>query len=208
MKTQELSEALIAFAPLTEGSRATEIRHLANIFSGGKEETVVARLKQIPSGYGLPASVKVSLTAIEAGLKAVGAKKQATDVAAVLSKFNGQSAGTVEELAAQVKTAIVSRPVKASGAGKTVAPADQVLARQLADDLTRHVLDKSVFAGIVQRLDDAKKVSTPTLHLVGNQFLGNSKAYKGRKPVIDDIMKRHSEDISDKSRRAAVKRAG
>jgi hypothetical protein len=205
MKAQELSAALVAFAPLAEARRTQELQSFATIFNNGKAETVAQRLKQIPAGIGLPASVKASLAAIEAGFNAAGAKKQAADVKAVLSKFSGPFDGTVNELVARVKTAMVSGPAK--GGAKEPVAADQVLAKELADELTRTALDAHAFSRIVQRLSDAKQVSTPTLHVIANRFLGNSKVYKGRKPVIADIEKRQGEDVLDSSRRAAVKRA-
>ena len=185
-----------------------ELQSLASIFSGGKTETVSARLKQIPAGYGVSSSLKVSLSVIEAGLLALGAKKQAADVKAVLSKFSGDCDGSVNELVARIKTEMGSRSAKSSRERKPVAPADGALARQIADELTSTVLDSSVFSGILRRLADSKQVSTPTLHVIANRFLGNSKIYKGRKPVIDDIKKRQAEDLLDASRRAAVKWAG
>ena len=208
MKSQELSAGLVAFAPLADRGRIEELQSFASIFDGGAAETVGERLKRIPAGYGAPASFKANLIAIENGLNALGAKKQAADVKAVLAKFSGPFDGTVAELVARLKTAMVSRPAKTSNAEKAVATADQVLAKELAEELTRTVLDTHAFSRIVQRLSDAKQVSTPTLHVIGNRFLGHSKAYKGRKPVIVDIEKRQGEDMLDHSRRAAVKRAG
>jgi hypothetical protein len=207
MKAQEFYAALMAFAPLAEVRRTQELQSFASIFNGGKAETVAQRLKLIPAGIGLPASVKASLAAIEAGLNAFGAKKQEADVKAVLSKFSGPFDGTVNDLVARVKTAMASPPAK-GGAKKAVASADEALAKELVDELTQAVLDTRAFSRVVQRLSDAKQVSTPTLHMIGNRFLGNSKAYKGRKTVIADIEKRQREDMLDSSRRAAVKRAG
>jgi hypothetical protein len=208
MKTHELSETLTAFASLAQGSRAGDLRTFAGVFTEGKAQTVAARLKQTAAGHGLPASLKESLTAIEAGLLAAGAKKQAADITALLSKFDGVVCGSVDDLIARLKSAAPTRPAKAARAKKAPAPADQALARQLADDLTAAVLDRDIFSKILQRLNDAKQVSTPTLHAIGNRFLGNSKVYSGRKPVLTDMQKRHSEELLDASRRAAVKRAG
>jgi hypothetical protein len=207
MKAQEMSAALVAFAPLAEARRTQELQSFATIFKDGEIETVTQRLNKIPPGIGLPASVKASLAAIEAGLLAVGANKQAADVKAVLSKFSGSSDGAIHELVAQVKTAMLNRPVK-GGAKKAVPSPDQVLAKELVDELTRALLDKHAFSSIVQRLSDEKQISTPTLHVIGNGFLGNNKVYKGRKPVITDIEKRQSNEMLDSSRRAANKRAG
>jgi hypothetical protein len=208
MKTHELSETLAAFASLAGGSRAEDLHAFAGLFREGKAQTVAARLKQTAPGCGLPLSLKEGLTAIGAGLLACGAKKQAADIEAVLSKFDGQVGGSVGDLIARLKSDALARPARAARPKKAPAAADQALARQLADDLTTAVLDRNAFSGILQRLNDTKQVSTPTLHAIGNRFLGNSKVYSGRKPVITDIQKRHSEELLDASRRAAVKRAG
>ncbi len=210
MKTQELSAALMAFAPMAEERRSEELRGFASIFGSGKAETIGARLKKIPAEFGIPPSVKASLNAIEAGFIAAGAKKQAADVQAILSKLSGDFDGPINEYVYRITAAIVNTSGKSGGQKKAAIPlpADQPLARKIADELTSSVLDASTFSEILQRLADTKLVSTPTLHLIGNRFLRNSKLYKGRKPVIDDIKKRQAEELLDSSRRAAVKRAG
>jgi hypothetical protein len=207
MKAQDFSTALVAFAPLADERRSEELKSFAGIFDGGKEETVAARLKRIASGFGVSSSIRTSLMVIEAGLTATGANKQAADVKAVISKFSGPSHGSIAELVAQVKSGLASKPVDASRKKVEAPPANQTLARQLADELTRAVYDGRAFSNILERLSDAKQVSTPTLALTGNIFLGNTKVYKGRKPVIDDINRRQGEEVLDSSRSAAVKRA-
>jgi len=209
MKSSELSAALLAFSPVADGGRTHELRAFASIFGGGMDETVVARLKRLPASLGIPATLRTSLSAIEAGLIAVGAKKQAADVSAVLVKFDEPASKPLDDIVAQSKAALESPPPRATRAratGATVQP-DQMLATQLADELTRTVLDTNAFAKVLEQLKDARRVTTPTLALVGNRFLGNSKPYKGRKPVIADIVKRQGEDMLDHSRRAALKRA-
>jgi hypothetical protein len=208
MKAQDLSAGLLALAPLADRSGIEEIRSFASLFSHGKGETVGARLKQFPEGYGLPSSLKTSLAAVETMLHISGAKKQAADIRAVLAKFSGAFDRTTDELVAQIRTAVASRPSRTSASKRAAPTADQTLARQLADDLTRTVFDSSAFSKIVERLNNSKQISTPTLAMTGNIFLGNSKEYKGRKPVIADILKRQGEELLDNSRRAAVKRAG
>ena len=79
MKASEFSAALVAFSPVADGRRTDELRVFASIFSGGKDETVAARLKRLPTSLDIPASLKASLAAIAAGLIAVGAKKQAAE---------------------------------------------------------------------------------------------------------------------------------
>src|SRR5262245_35167857 len=124
MKSREMSAALAAFSPLAEGRRIDELRTFASIFSGGKEETVAARLKRIPSEPGLPPSLKESLKAIWAGLTATGAKKQADDLKAILTKFNGRFDGTLDAMVAQVTAALTSPPTRDGGAqgGRTAQP--------------------------------------------------------------------------------------
>jgi hypothetical protein len=207
MKTHELSAALLAFAQLVGGTRTEELRDFARIFQEGKAQTVAARLKQIPEGYGVSSSLKESLTAIEAGLTALGAKKQAAELKAVASKFSGHFDGSTAELAARIKVD-TAKPAKVARKKTTDAVADEAQARHLADELTSLVLKTVAFSEVIKQLENAKEVSTPTLHMIGNRFLGNSKAYKGRKSVVKDIMKRQAEEVLDASRRVAVKRAG
>lgn len=209
MKASELSAALQAFSPVGDGGRTHELQAFASIFGGGKSETVAARLKRLPASLGIPATLKTSLSAIEAGLSAVGAKKQAADMSAVLAKFSGPASAALDDVVAQCKAALENPPPRATSARATVAAKqpDQRLAKQLADELTRTVLDTHAFAKVLEQLKDARKVTTPTLVLIGNCFLGNSKTYNGRKTVITDIEKRQGEDLLDHSRRAALKRA-
>ncbi len=209
MKASELSAALLAFSRVTDGDRTSELREFASIFGGGKDETVTARLKRLPAALGIPATLRNSLTAIEAGLIAVDARKQAACVSAVLAKFGNSANILLVDIVSQSRAALESpspRTPRARAKGASAQP-DQMLAKQLADDLTRAVLDTHEFAKLLKQLEDARQVTTPTLVLIGNRFLGNSKSYKGRKAVIADIMKRQGEDMLDNSRRAALRRA-
>ena len=81
-------------------------------------------------------------------------------------------------------------------------------ARELADDLTRTVLEPGLFDEVVERLRAAKTVNTPTLAVVANRFLGNSKPYTGRKGAIDDIVRRQKADAREHARSRALSRLG
>ena len=209
MKAIELSAALLAFSPVADGSHTCELREFASIFSGGKDETVAARLKRLPSSLGIPVRLKTSLSAIEAGLIAVGARKQAADMSAVLAKFDGSVSITLSDIVAQAKIANEPPPPRAPRARtiRAIAHPDEILAKKLADELTRAVRDANAFSKVLEQLNDPRQVATATLVVVGNHFLGNSKPYKGRKAVITDIVKRQGEDMLDHSRRGAMERA-
>lgn len=214
MKTQEMFTTLRAFAGLAEVGPAEELRRFAGAFSGGKQEAVAARVKRVlarwkadPPPQGHPASLKRALVAIEAGLSASGAKKQASDLQVVLSLFDGPGTATVDSFVAQITTVLVAAPSAKPRTSRAHVP-DDVLADELAAELARTVLDESAFAKVVDRLRDAKRISTPTLATVANRFLGNSKTYKGRKSAIDDIVSRQKMDAWSHARNKALDRLG
>lgn len=212
MKSQDMSNALRAFATLVEGPKADEMTRFAAVFDGGKVEPVAARVKRILAAWNRasvqpthPPGLKRDLALLEAGLVASGAKPQVMDFQAVLSLFGGAGIATIDAFVARVAEARDASPAKS---GKPELPPDREQARQLADELAAAVLDAKAFAGVVQRLEDSKFVSTPTLAVVANRFLGNAKTYKGRKPAINDIMKRHKDDLRSHARGKALDRIG
>lgn len=204
MKTRDFAATMAAFAELAEIGQANELRRFADIFRSGKEETIVARLKKLSRPTGHPANLRANLEAIRTGLKAAGAAKQATSIAAVLGIFSGKGDGTVDTFLEQITIPPASK--------KRVAPPppepDHRLARELADALTSVVLDTSAFNEIVRRLRATKLVNTPTLAVVANHFLGNSKPYTGRKAAIDDIVTRQKADARENARGRALNRLG
>jgi hypothetical protein len=210
MKTQEMFSALRAFADVAEAGRAGELRTFATVFAGGKREAVAARIKRAggrwPAQQPHPAALKRSLIAIASGLSACGAKKQAADFEAILGLFQGGGTATVESFVEQIAVALTP-PAKPSRA-KPVQMPDQALAVELAEQLANAALDPNAFEGVVKRLRDSKRVSTPTLGLVANRFLGNSKAYSGRKAAIDDIVTRQKLDARSHARGKALDRIG
>lgn len=223
MKTLEMFATLEAFADLAAPERIDELRKFANLFKDGKAETVAARVKRIqnrvdlaPAPRTYPASLRKSLAAIDAGLEASGAKKQADDIKVILGIFEGSSTGTVDGFIEWICVALAPpQTTKAPIGRKAAAPrqksepsVDEALARRLADELTRTVLDPDAFSKVVDQLNDKKLVSTPTLVATANRFLGNQKSYKGRKPVLDDIMRRHKEDIQFEMTERALSKIG
>lgn len=201
-----------AFAELAEGERAEELRKFAGVFSPGKDEAVSARVKRVlsrcPAQPAHPAGLRKSLVTIASGLSACSAKKQAGDFQAILSLFEGFGMAPVDSFVKQIVAALAAPSVKTSGRRKREQPADHVLAGQLADELAKAVLDPDAFERVVERLRDSKRVSTPTLGVVANRFLANSKSYSGRKAAIDDIIKRQKLDARSHARGKALDRIG
>jgi hypothetical protein len=207
MKTRDLAATLIGFAGLAEAGRADELRKLANAFGRGKDETVAARLKKLSPASEHPATLRATLVTIEGALRAAGATKQALDIGAVLQTFQGPSGATVDEFIAQLSVPRPAVPRKKRAAAPLPDP-DYTLARALADELTRTLLETTAFDKVIERLSDARQVNGPTLACVANRFLGNSKTYKGRKTAIDDIVRRQKADAREHARGRALSRVG
>lgn len=214
MKTQEMCATLRAFAGLAEASRAEELRKFASIFNVGKDETVAERVKRVLARWkanserSYPTSLRRTLASIQAGFSASGARKQETDMKAILSLFVGAETASMDSFVERINAALVAPQVATPRRKKPEAAPDQKLARELSDELTRTVLDLNAFSKVIDRLEDKKLVSTPTLAVVGNRFLGNSKAYDGRSPVIKDILKRQKLDARDSARGKPLDRIG
>lgn len=220
MKTTEMAGMLQALAGLAASDEAAGLRAIASFFKEGKAETVASRIKKVraragavPASADYPESLRATLSGVEAALTAATARKQADDVKAILTLFEGSPTGTVEGFVAWLSAPAAKTPKKAAGTAKAPRSrpspeADAALAKALADELTRRVLDPEGFAEILEQLKDRKRVSTPTLGAVANLFLGNEKAYKGRKPVIDDIDRRHKEDVRFEMTGLALEKLG
>ena len=190
MKTGEIAKTLKIFARLADGPAAHEINLLAEFFSNGADETIAQRIKKTGPAKGHPASLRKTLETLREGFETAGAKKQAGTIAAVLKIFSGDPVLSVAEFI----TALSTPPARPAARRTTTPAPDRALARELADALQRDELDPPAFDAHIARLGAPKEVNTPTLHLIANQFLGNSKRYKGRKAPIDDIVKRQQED--------------
>lgn len=212
MKSQDMSKSLRAFARLVEGRRADEMLRFAAVFDGGKAEAVAARVNRVLAGRKRtnaqpthPAGLKRDLAILEAVFAVAGAKAQAKDLQAVLSLFDGSGSATLDAFILRVTEA---RDAPSAKSKKQEQPPDREQARQLADELAAAVLDVEAFARVAGRLEDGKLVSTPTLGIVANRFLGNTKTYKSRQPAINDIMKRHKNDLRSHARGKALDRIG
>lgn len=206
MNTQELSETLLAFAALAETNRGRELRELATMFGKGNREPVKARLKKLSPAVDHPASLKGSLESIVLGLRSAGASKQATALAAVLEIFAGPGRVAVDAFIGEISKP--RPPTAKSKAESRSAEPDHALARELADDLTRSVLETEQFGAFVKRLRNPKIVNTPTLAIVANRFLGNSTQYNGRKNAIEDILRRQKADAREHARNRALSKIG
>jgi hypothetical protein len=208
MKTTEMASTLEAFAALASVDRASDLRKLAGIFNKGIEETVAARVKRIsralnarPECRNYPMTLKESLTTIASGFAASNAK-QASDFEAIKSLFEGSKGGvSVDEFVSRINEALAAMP-QAAGIMQA-RPADQRLVSRFAEELARAAFDPNSFSKVVDRLRD-DTVSTPTLAAIANRFVGNDKRYKGRKPAIDDILRRQRQDARARARDRAT----
>ncbi len=204
MRTRQLAGTLTALANLAEGTSADQLRRFARVFSSGNDETIAARLKKMSQASGHPAALKENLEVIREGFQAAGATKQATAIDAILDIFVGRGDASVEAFIAEIT--VPRQPVR-----RTPAPplaADSRLARELAEQLSRTVLDADSFSEVLKQLRAPKLVNTPTLAIVANRFLGNSKTYSGRKNAIDDIIRRQKSDAREHARGKALNRVG
>ncbi|HEX5958465.1 MAG TPA: hypothetical protein VFY92_07400 [Hyphomicrobiaceae bacterium] len=210
MKTQEVLATLRAFADLADGERADELRKLASAFDSGKNEAVAARVSRILKNWAPqqphPPKLKESLVAIACGLMAAGAKKQAADIQAVLALFDGAGIASADGFIERIAVALTPPAPKTGRAGKAKQLPDVALASALVEALAKAVSDPDAYSKVIARLHDTKLVPTPTLGLVANRFLGNSKRYSGRKAAIDEIEKRHKLDSLSHARGKALDR--
>lgn len=88
-------------------------------------------------------------------------------------------------------------PAKPPRPGRQLAsnsPKNQVAAElvgRFTAELDEARLDRDRFVALHRKLNDAKKVNTPTLHRIAQAFLQNDTIYSGRKKALDDILRRH-----------------
>lgn len=218
MKTKDMFAALQPFAALSDIHRGDELNKFASAFAEGKDETVAARVKRIAGCWkktssqpNYPATLRKSFAAIQAGLSAMGANKQAEDFTALLSLCGGSSTGSIDGFVTQIAAALIA-PAKTSKPRSKAAPApklpDPKLARELADQLAAAVLNPGVFAKVVDQLRDPKAVPTSTLHVIAAQFSGISKPFTGRKTPLEAIVRRHKEDMRRDAMGKALDRVG
>src|SRR5262245_15179419 len=204
MKTQDFAGILTALARLVDEGRGGDLRKLASVLSDGKVETTAARVKKMQRAAGHPAGLKVSLEAIQAAFKGAGAAKQATSIGVVLSVFAGRADTPVDAFIAEITATPPQKPRT-----KLAPPEpDHRLGKEIVEQLRRTVLDTGSFNEVIDRLRTAKTVNTPTLGIIANRFLGNSKSYAGRKAAIDDIVKRQKADAREHARNQALSRIG
>lgn len=206
MKTGDIASTLQTFAELADADTAKDIALLAEYFSSGNDETIAQRIKKSGPANGHPAALKKTLETLRDGFDKAGAKKQASTIDAFLKVFSGDPVLSVDEFITALRT-LPTKPARP--AARTRAPAaapDRILARELSDALQKDKFDPPAFNAVIARLGAPKDVNTPTLHAIANQFLGNSKRYKGRKAPIDDIVKRQQEDARDHALERALDR--
>jgi hypothetical protein len=122
----------------------------------------------------------------------------------VLSTFAGRGDASIDSFIAE----ITAPPPQKKKAKPMPPEPDYRLGEEIADELRRTMLDKGSFNEVVKRLRAAKHVNTPTLAIIANRFLGNSKSYAGRKDAIDDIVKRQKADAREHARNQALSRLG
>ncbi len=208
MKTHDLAAMLTSFASLTDGNRAQQLSDFADLLKSGKSETIAQRVKKMGKANGHPALLKQSLNAVKTGLEAIGAKKQAAGLDTLLTVFRGKDDLRFDEFVKEISAQPPSKTGSRSRAGKQPPEPDIRLARELADELARTVLDPASFNQVLMRLNRNKDVNSPTLAVVANRFLGNSKSYKGRKPAINDIVMRQKAEAREHARGNVLNRIG
>lgn len=206
MKTSDFAKVLNSFAVLADSDASDQLTKLAQFFSDGKDETIAQRIKKSGVANGYPPALRRSLEVIRDGFDAAGAKKQVSAIDSFLSLFSGDANLSVADYISALRTPPPKPKRPAAKAKQALAEPDHALARALADDLQKHELDPDNFSSLIAKLRKPKEVNTPTLHLTANQFLGNSKRYKGRKSPIDDIVKRQQEDVRDHALERALDR--
>lgn len=207
MKTTEMSSTLKAFAALASAGRADELVKLASTFDAGTDETVAARVKRIVRGLRTqtgrlryPPGVKESLTRIAAGFSASKAK-QASDFQALVSLFEGAEAGaSIDDFVTAINKAVVDSQTRSTVRSSQPQAPNERLASELADELTRTVLDPVAFSRVMDKLRNAEIVSTATLGVIANRFLRNSKPYSGRKSAMAEITERQEQDARNHAR--------
>jgi len=207
MKTRNLGQTLKAFAAMFASGTDGGLEKLASVFSQGVDETLAARAKTWSKAAGHPAVLRSHLEAIQTALGAAGAAKQAAAIGTLLKTFSGPGNLAVDEFISQITAPKASaRP----NARRSAAPPqiDEALARKLADELAKAVLDTRSFEQILHRLDDGKFINTPTLASVANRFLGNTKTYSGRKAPIEEIVRRQKADVREYATGKALSRVG
>lgn len=103
-------------------------------------------------------------------------------------KFSAIAAVLTHAAAGQVR-----KPTRPSVGATNNVDLDE--ANRLAAQLADARLDRDRFSRLVQKLEDGKRVNTPTLHRIADSFLGNCRTYKGRKQAIEAIRRRHHDAL-------------
>jgi hypothetical protein len=204
MKTRQLAVTLGSLAAVADTTRGDQLRALARLFGDGADETVAARIKKFSPATAYPDALRACLASLLSAFRAAGAAKQAADIQALLKVFVGNSGASVDEFIHEIS---IPRP-KAKRSTSVASSPNLTLAGELADELSRTVLDEDAFSDVVRRLKVAKTVNTATLAAVANRFLGTSKRYTGRKAAVDDILQRHTADVREQARGRALSRVG
>jgi hypothetical protein len=183
MHTRELARALHAFAGIADLDCAQELHLLAAFFERGKNETISARIKRATPSVHHPHRLRESLTAIEAGLRAVGAVKAGNALAAVQKLFTGRSDGSAEQFLREIS----APPQTPDAFSRRFKSANASLAEGIFAILGSAANDPPSFDARLEELASASPAGTATWTLVANQFIGNRRIYRDRKSAIRAI---------------------
>lgn len=192
MHTKDFARTLRAFAELADFNRSHDLYRFAGFIEQGANETLFSRLKRLSPSNSYPLRLKESLEAIESGLKAAGAAKQAKEFRAVQELFMGRPGATlaqfIEEISVAAQTPDLSTP--------RFKTAKLDLARDLSERLLKPALDDRSFQAIIKILSSPGEVDTATLALIANLSLGNRHVYRDRKMALAAIERHFRELLS------------
>src|SRR4051794_17213586 len=97
MRANDLARALMSFAELMDFQRSDELYRMARIIETNNNETIFALFSRMRASTRHPSSLKTSIEAIQKGVLAIGAKKQAAVLSDLVALFAGPRGATVDE---------------------------------------------------------------------------------------------------------------
>lgn len=184
MRANDLARALMSFAELTDFGRSDELYRFARLIEGNTNETIPALFSRMRASTRHPSTLKSSIEAIQKGVLAVGAKKQAAVLSNLLALFAGPSGATVDEFLAEVFP--IPGPIALGS---------------MVQDLKNPLLASDVFQRILDQLSSQAAMSRSQLSMIAKSLLGDEYVLRDRRTTIHAIAKHHE---ATKKRRLAA----